>query len=249
MINTLKFVFVFGLSLVSFIGLAQDADRAQSIIDKAIEAHGGSAYDDLAVAFSFRDKDYSIKLDKGRYEYTRSYTDSTGHILDVLTNDGFERKLDGYLVSLPEKDKKKYSNSINSVCYFAMLPNGLNDPAVHKSMIGLNKIDGQKYHVVQVTFDEAGGGDDHDDIYVYWINQKTYTVDFFAYSFKVNGGGVRFRAAKEGHIVVDGVRFQNYINYKHHDKDTPVDSLPFYYVQGELTKLSEIINEDVKELK
>jgi len=228
-------------------GVSQDTDRAQGIIDKAIEAHGGDAYDNLAVSFTFRKKDYSIKLDNGAYKYTRSYTDSTGQILDILTNDGFERKLDGYLISLSEKDKKKYANSLNSVCYFALLPNGLNDPAVKKSMIGLNKIDGQKYHVVQVSFGEEGGGDDHEDIYVYWINQKTYTIDFFAYSYEVNGGGVRFRAVKD-HVTVGGVRFQNYINYKHHDKSVPVDSLPFYYVQGELKKLSEIVNEDVKKL-
>jgi len=248
MINTYKFILILTIALFSFSAFGQESDRAQGIIDKAIIAHGGAAYDDLAVSFTFRKKEYSIKLDKGNYKYTRSYTDSTGHIQDILTNDGFERKLDGHLVSLSEKDKRKYSNSINSVCYFALLPNGLNDPAVKKSMIGLNKIDGQKYHVVKISFAEEGGGDDHDDEYVYWINQKSYTVDYLAYSFHVNGGGVRFRAAMDP-VVVDGVRFQNYVNYKYHDKDTPIDSLPFYYVQGELTKLSEILTEDVTSLQ
>ncbi len=245
---SLVLVFTIGFVLLGSFISAQESDRAQDIIDKAIEAHGGSNYDDLAISFKFRDKNYSIKLDGGNYEYTRSYADSVGHILDVLTNDSFERKVDGTLISLSDKDVRKYSNSLNSVCYFALLPRGLNDPAVKKSMIGLNKIDGQKYHVVQVTFDEDGGGDDHEDVYVYWINQKTYTVDFLAYSYQVNGGGVRFRAAKEP-VVIDGVRFQNYINYKYSDKDIPVDSLPFYYVQGELTKLSEINSEDVKVLE
>lgn len=243
-----RLIFLISFCFISVLALSQDSDKVQEIIDKTIEAHGGSAYDDLAVSFTFRKKDYTIKLDKGAYEYTRSFSDSTGQILDILSNDGFERKLNGYLVSLSEKDKKRYANALNSVCYFAMLPNGLNDPAVKKSMIGLNKIGGQKYHVVQVSFEEEGGGDDHEDVYIYWINQKTYTVDFFAYSYEVNGGGVRFRAVKD-HVNVDGVRFQNYINYKHLDKDVPVDSLAFYYVQGELKKLSEIINEDVKMLK
>jgi len=244
---TLKFICVLSLLFLSVYGISQESNRAQTIIDKAIIAHGGDAYDDVSVGFTFRKKEYSIELDKGAYKYSRSYKDTTGFIQDVLTNDGFERKLDGHLIALSDKDERRYSNSLNSVCYFAMLPNGLNDTAVKKSMIGLNKIDGQKYHVIKISFAEEGGGDDHDDEYVYWINQKTNTVDFLAYSFHVNGGGVRFRAAMEP-VVVDGVRFQNYVNYKHSKKDTPIDSLPFYYVQGELTKLSEIINENVREL-
>lgn len=245
---TLKFLFLVAFTLVNSTVFSQDSDRAQSIIDKAIAAHGGVAYDDLAVGFKFRDKDYTIKLSKGAYEYSRSYKDSSGVIQDVLTNDGFERKVDGLLTSLSEKDIRKYSNSINSVCYFALLPKGLNDPAVKKSMIGLNKIAGEKYHVVQVSFDQEGGGDDFEDKYVYWINQKTFTIDYLAYSFHVNGGGVRFRSAMDP-VVVDGVRFQNYVNYKHEDKTTTLDSLPFYFVQGQLIKLSEILTENVKSLK
>ena len=241
-------MFATAFLLMSSMVFGQDSDRAQSIIDKAIEAHGGDAYDNLAVSFKFRDKDYTVKLDKGSYEYSRSYKDSSGMIKDVLTNDGFERKVDGFLTTLSEKDIRKHSNAINSVCYFALLPKGLNDPAVKKTMIGLNKIAGQKYHVVQVSFDQEGGGDDFEDKYVYWINQKTFTIDYLAYSFHVNGGGVRFRSAMDP-VVVDGVRFQNYVNYKHEDKTTTLDSLPFYFVQDQLIKLSEILTEDVKSIK
>lgn len=243
-----KILVLVAFTFVNTVLFGQDADRAQDIINKAIEAHGGASYDNLAVGFKFRDKDYSIKLDNGSYEYTRTYKDSTGVIQDVLTNEGYERKVDGFLTALSEKDIRKHSNAINSVCYFALLPKGLNDPAVKKSMIGLNKIAGQKYHVVQVTFDQEGGGDDFEDKYVYWINQKSYTIDYLAYSFHVNGGGVRFRSAMDP-VMVDGVRFQNYVNYKHADKDATLDSLPFYYVQNQLTKLSEILTENVKSLK
>lgn len=224
---------------------AQDDNRAQEIIDKAIAAHGGTAYDNLAISFTFRDKKYTIRHDVGQFEYTRAYADSTGQIYDVLTNDGFERTLDGKPVSLTEKEKSKFSNAINSVCYFTLLPNGLNDPAVNKAMIGLNKIDGNKYDVVHISFDEDGGGEDFEDEFVYWINKKTFTIDFLAYSFHVNGGGVRFRVAKDP-IEVGGVRFQNYINYKYDGDDVTIDSLPFYYVQNKLTKLSEINNVDIK---
>ena len=225
---------------------AQD-DRAQAIIDKAIETHGGDRYDNLHVSFTFRKKDYSIKLDQGSYEYTRSFTDTNGDVHDILNNEGFTRTINGEAVTLSKKDLSKHKESLNSVCYFTLLPRGLNDPAVKKSMIGINKINGVKYHVVHISFNEEGGGVDFEDQFVYWINQETHTVDFLAYSYHVNGGGVRFREAIDA-TEIDGVRFQNYINYKHEDKTITPDSLPFYYVQGQLKKLSEIKNENVKVL-
>lgn len=225
---------------------AQD-ERAQDIIDKAIETHGGDRYDNLHVSFTFRKKDYRIKLNQGLYEYSRSFTDANGEVYDLLNNEGFTRTVNGESVTLSEKDKSKYTEALNSVCYFTLLPRGLNDPAVKKSMIGINKINGVKYHVVHVSFNEEGGGVDFEDQFVYWINQETHTVDFLAYSYKVNGGGVRFREAIDA-TEIEGIRFQNYINYKHEDKTITPDSLPFYYVQGQLKKLSEIKNENVKVL-
>lgn len=248
MINTLKLVFSLVIMFAIADCQAQEADRAQEIIDKAIEVHGGDAYDNLSVAFSFRDKAYTIKLDGGSYEYTKSYADTTGNVLDVLNNKGFTRTVNGKELNLSDKDRAKYSNSLNSVCYFTLLPKGLNDPAVKKSMIGLNKIAGQKYHVVQVGFNEEGGGDDHEDLFIYWINQKTYTIDYFAYSYHTNGGGVRFRVAKD-QMELGGIRFQNYVNYKHSDATTHLESMPYHYVQGELKKLSEINNESIELLK
>ncbi len=220
-------------------------DDTQQIVDKAIKAHGGKAYDNLNVAFTFRTKKYTIKLNNGLFKYTRSFSNDTGTYLDKLTNDRFERSLDGEVVVLSEKDTRRFSNSVNSVVYFTLLPKGLNDPAANKTLIGTTKIKGEDYHLIEVKFDEEGGGDDHDDTFAYWINVKTYTVDYLAYSFHVNGGGVRFREAINP-VEVGGVRFQNYINYSPASKDTPLDKLPRLFEEGSLKKLSEIINEDMR---
>jgi len=240
----------YGILLV-FLGLhalcfsqIPNAGDAQDIIDKSIEAHGGDAYDHLSVSFIFRTKAFTITLNKGQFEYTSSYSDSTGTYVDKLTNDGYIRTHNGKVVSLSEKYIKRYSNSLNSVAYFSLLPKGLNDPAVNKKFMGTTKIKGQDYQMIEVTFDEKGGGDDHDDTFAYWINEKTHTMDYLAYSYSVNGGGVRFREAFNP-VVVGGVRFQNYINYKPSSLDTPLKSLPQLFEQDLLKKLSEIINEEV----
>ncbi len=86
-----------------------------------------------------------------------------------------------------------YSNSVNSVAYFALLPFRLNDAAVNKRYIGTSEIKGEPYFEIEVTFQQKGGGKDHDDVFIYWIHQQHFTMDYLAYSFIVDGGGTRFR--------------------------------------------------------
>lgn len=219
--------------------------EAQEVIDKAIEKHGGKNYNDLHIRFSFRGKDYTIRLDNGNFEYKRIFQDSTSNYSDKLNNNGFTRNVNGKMLDLSEKDSRRFSNSVNSVAYFTLLPKGLNDEAVRKELLGEIKIHDKSYYIIKVSFKEEGGGDDHDDEFRYWINKESFTVDYLAYSYHVNGGGVRFREAIDP-IEVAGVRFQNYINYKPESKKTPLDDLPVLFESGGLKKLSEIINENIQ---
>ena len=103
---------------------------------------------------------------------------------------------------------------------------------------------GKTYHLLQITFREQGGGEDFDDIYLYWIEKETYLIDYLAYEFYVDGGGKRFREAINRREI-NGVQFQDYNNYKADDAGDLfiVDDL---FREGKLELLSEIINENVK---
>lgn len=226
------------LLFLPFLINAQQSHDPQNIIDQAIRKHGGKNYAKKTFQFDFRDKTYTYQNRKGQYTYMRSFISEEGTIKDILTNKGFLRTINGNEVSLDPVKSKAYSNSVNSVIYFAMIPHFLNDDAVHKEYIGTKDIQGHVYYKIRVTFKEDGGGQDHDDIYVYWIHTKDYTVDYLAYSYHVNGGGVRFRSAYNNREVA-GVRFQDYINYKH-DSTTPVEEMDEYYLKGELQELSKI---------
>lgn len=215
------------------------------IVDRCIKRHGGKSYQDAHYSFRFRKHTYNFKYKKGEFVYERIHPETK--TLDRLTNDGFERFIDGEMTELSEKDQGKYARSVNSVHYFAFLPFFLNDPAVRKKLLGTSTIDGHNYYEVKVTFVEEGGGDDFDDEFVYWISQENWTMDYLAYSFHVDGGGVRFRKAYNPRKV-KGVRFQDYVNYKH-DKDTPVESLDDHYLKGTLKELSRIELTDIKSLK
>ncbi len=177
---------------------------------------------------------------------TRSFQDSTELVVDVLTNDDFQRSIDGNLVEVPDTMAVKYGNSINSVFYFALLPYGLNDAAVNKSYLGDVEIKGQSYHKIKVTFDQEGGGTDFQDVFIYWFNNETSHPDYLAYQYETNGGGMRFRQAYNERIV-NGIRFVDYINYKPKVKGSvQLNAIDKAYTSDQLKELSRIELDDVQ---
>lgn len=218
----------------------------QIIIDKAIAEHGGDRYAAAHISFTFRDKQYSSHRLGGRYTYTRSFEDSTGLVKDVLNNEGFIRTINGDTIQLTAKLVNAYSNSVNSVIYFAVLPYGLNDPAVKKQYAGATIINDKKYDVVMVSFDQAGGGDDHEDRFLYWINVETNRMDYLAYSFSNSkGNDVRFREAVNPRVV-NGILFQDYVNYKPKNMNESLEQVEELYKNHDLEMLSKIELENIR---
>ncbi|MFY7671860.1 DUF6503 family protein [Tenacibaculum sp. MEBiC06402] len=222
-----------------------ELSKAQKIINNSIEAHGGELYNQASYIFTFRGKEYIFKNNGSSYKYTvRKKNDLKDEVVDVLDNGKFKRTINREQVNLSEEDGSKYGESLNSVIYFATLPYKLNDIAVNKTYKGEVHIKGEIYNVVQVTFNQEGGGKDFEDQYFYWINKKTNTMDYLAYNYKVNGGGVRFRSSYNRRNV-GGILFQDYINYKA-EVGTPLADLPLLYEENKLKEVSRIETENVK---
>ena len=222
-------------------------DKSTKILQEAMKAHGGNLYDQANYQFIFRNKEYSFKNNGKNYTYTVKSTKDGNITEDILENETFSRQVNKKPVTLSEKKKNSAIGSVNSVIYFATLPHKLNDAAVNKKFVEETTIKGQKYDVLKVTFNEEGGGEDHDDQYHYWINKNTKKIDYLAYNYQVNGGGVRFRSAYNTRVV-DGITFQDYINYKA-EVGTPLKELPALYEKGSLKELSRIETEKVINLK
>lgn len=189
-------------------------DSATWIIQQAIAQHGGAAIDSSTVTFTFRDRAYHAERQGGQFVYLRSYTDKDGQaIADSMTNNSFQRRINGQVVELTEKEYSSYTNSLNSVMYFAFLPYFLEDPAVKLSYQGIRNVKAEPHYQVKVTFAEEGGGKDFEDEYAYWFSTVDFQLNYLAYNFLVNGGGARFREAYNPREV-GGILFQDYINYK-----------------------------------
>lgn len=221
-----------------------DKEDAQGIVDVAIATAGGDKLNNTEIEFIFRDKEYGAMHKDGRFEYVRIFKDSSDLVRDMYTNDGFKREINGEEVSVPDSMATKYSNSINSVIYFALLPIGLNDAAVIKAYMGSTTIGSQDYHKIKVTFKEEGGGTDYEDVFIYWINKNTDEVDYLAYEYHTEGGGMRFREAYNERYV-GGIRFVDYINYKP-ASSVKLDDIDKAFIDGNLEELSRIELQNIK---
>jgi len=194
-----------------------DRPSASAIVDSAVAAHGGAVLDRAEVAFTFRGDQYRIRQKDGQYHYRRTYTDSLDQtVTEGLTNDGVYRVVDGDTVSLSDDERGSIHTTVNSVTYFALLPAPLTDDAVQPSYSGRDTIDGTPYHRIRVTFRQEDGGQDWEDVFMYWFRTDTYAMDYLSYAFGLGSEdvdqGTRFREAYNVRRV-EGVRFADYMNY------------------------------------
>ena len=234
--------------MVFFISCQDDKNEitAEEIIDKTIEKAGGENYRKATIDFKFRAHTYKSIRNGGEFQLERMITDSSGiSYRDVINNTGYKRFKNDSLIKVPDSMATKYVASVNSVHYFAHLPYGLNDKAVNKKFLGETEIGGKPYYKVKITFQQEGGGADHHDVFMYWIHKNDFTIDYLAYKFKVEDGGIRFRKAFNPRVI-EGIRFADYENYKIEDYGTPLENLDELYKAGKLEYLSIIENENIQ---
>jgi hypothetical protein len=223
----------------------ETVQEAQRIIDRAIAVHGGDRYLRSEITFTFRDIHYLARRENGLYSYERRFTDERGNIHDVYNNTGFNRTINGEPEPLDEEYAGRYRRSVNSVIYFALLPYALNDPAVRKTYLGREIIGNSDYHKIEVTFEQESGGLDFEDVFVYWIHPETYTMDYLAYEYFTDGGGIRFREALNPRVI-GGIRFADYNNYRPVSETGTVYDTGAAFEEGRLELVSFISLENIR---
>jgi len=240
-----KLIYVVAICLLIVACKTETSLTAQGIVDKTIEVSGGEKYLNAEIDFDFRDKHYRSVREGGKFQYERQFQDSIGIIKDVLNNDGFQRYVNNSLAEIPDSMAVKYTSSVNSVHYFALLPYGLNDAAVNKSSLGEVIIKDKLYHKIKVTFRQEGGGEDYEDVFIYWINAENLKADYIAYSYiEDDGVGIRFREAYNERFI-NGLRFVDYNNYKSEDANMDLLDLDRAFESGSLKLLSKIELENI----
>lgn len=216
----------------------------EDIVQKAIEAAGGTGFHEAKIRFRFREYEYEGHLNHQQYQFKRIGYQEGDTIIDYLDNDSYWRTINGLSVMPHDTMAIKYAASVNSVFYFVLLPLKLSDTAVRLSYDGPDSLGARSYHRLKVTFDEEGGGEDFHDIFLFWFDQETYSMDFLAYQFFTEGGGIRFRKAKNIRAV-RGLRFADYDNYEPKIIVENHSLLLRHFENGDLKLLSEINLEEI----
>jgi len=218
---------------------------AQQIVDKTILFSGADKIDASSITFKFRDKEYAAIRENGGFTLSRRFNKDSVSIEGVLTNKGYERFVATKAVKVPDSMVSRYRNAINSVHYFSVLPFGLNDKAVRKKRLKSSSLKGKEYYKVEVTFSKNGGGEDFDDVFIYWIGKEDFLIDYLAYSYHTNNGGMRFRVLKE-QCVKNGIRFVDYHNYKPLNQSISLLDIDKAFESEQLQKVSEIVLKDIE---
>ncbi len=218
---------------------------ASSLIDKTIQVYGWNIDSVVDIDFDFRDYHYQLMRQPNQFLYRRSTVLDGMRIVDEMSNSSrLVRSQEGALVQLSDSLTQLYSNALNSVLYFFQIPRPLKDAAVISELIGEASILGESYWKIKITFEQNGGGEDFQDEYRYWIHKETYHIDYLAYNYATSGGGTRFRQAIDPQVI-NGIRFQDYINFKPNTKFPDLDSLSILFEMGELKEISRIENKNI----
>lgn len=218
---------------------------AQEIIDASIRVSGVDKIANATLSFNFRDTFYVASRNNGRFELNRFFIKNNDTINDVLSNAGFKRIKNSKPLQIQDAMAIKFSESVNSVHYFSILPYGLNDRAVQKKLLGEVKIKEDNYYKIEITFSKENGGVDYDDIFIYWIKKQNFKIGFVAYKYNTNGGGMRFREVRKEHLI-SGISLVDYNNYKPKNSFVKLNDLDRIFQKDELEKISEIKLEDIK---
>ena len=250
------------LSALSLLALAACASPpsprgdapALAALAEARAAHGSAGLDGATALFTFRGTPYQATHDGGRFRYARTRTEGGQTVEEIVDNDGARRLVDGTEVALSADEAAALHTSVNSVVYFALLPHALAAPAVRARSLAPDTVGGAPYRRVEVTFDQAGGGDDWQDRYVYWIHADRATVDYLAYSYEPTPGdtaraetGSRFREViGVTEVPAPGgqtVRFQDYRNLTADRIGTEIERYGELFDAGQTFSVSEVRTE------
>ena len=217
------------------------------IVARAIEHHGGELYraseTELDVCSKSGCFHVVARVDGDRFAYTVS-----GKVREVRrevrwSNDALEVRENGTPVAVEPEREQRYRDWAMARVYFCFLPYRLDDPSVIQHELGLVDWEGRRLHRVKVTF-EPGTSTDAGDEYMYWFDPETARLEYFAYSYDDDGGGLRFRRAFD-HRRVGGLLVFDQDNYGVEGPGLSVDAIDPAYVKSRMRHISTVRLEQI----
>ncbi len=240
------------LPIAAFAQAPAEGGRA-AIVDRAIEHHGGEIYRHSETELDLCSKSGCFhvvaRVDGDRFAYVVSGKSGGARLEVRSTNDALEVSRNGEPLAVEPAKQRQYRDWAMARVYFCFLPFRLGDPSVIQQDLGLVDWQGRRLHKVKVTF-EPGTSTDSGDEYVYWFDPESARLEYFAYSYDDNGGGLRFRRNLR-HRRAGGLLFFDQENYGvdgggADGPDLSVDSIDAAYVRDAMRHVSTVRLEGIE---
>ena len=204
-----------GALLAGLAGACQTGgpEGAAGIVAASIERHGGDGFDRVHLTWDFRGVPFEVIRYDGQFRYQRTVEDSLGTpVVEVMQNEGSWIEVAGEDRDVDAQARARLGTAVNSVVYFGFLPFRLDDPPVRAADLGTREVAGEPYRKIEITFEQAGGGPDWEDRFIYWFHDADGTLDYLAYREAADVETTRFRRAVNRREI-GGLLFQDYENY------------------------------------
>jgi len=218
------------------------------IVDKAIAFHGGDLYRSTETGLDVCSRSSCIhvraRLDGDAYEFEVEGRQERFRRRVLWNDERLEVFEGGKPVAVAAGQEQHFKDWGMAYVYFPFLPYRLNDPSVFKEDQGPETWDGRDLHRVKVTF-TPGSSTDASDEYVYWLDPKTGRVEQFAYSFKGDPGGLRFRRG-QSYRRVGGILFFDQTNLGAEGDDLTVDQITPSFVAERMKEVSVVTLKNVE---
>ena len=219
------------------------------IVDRAIAHHGGSLFAASRVTYDVCSKSgcssVSVEMNGGSFEYDVTAAVGATERRVRSRNSSVELWESGEVVPVPTSERgQQLRDWAMQRVYFNFLPFRLNDPSVFKEDLGTEVWQGRPLRKVKVTF-EPDSSTDASDEYLYWFDPETARLEQFAYSYDVNGGGLRFRKLFN-YRRVNEMLFYDQQNWGTEGSDLSVGLVTEEYVEAEMRHITTV---ELRELR
>ncbi len=230
------------LLLVSSSSAGATPAEHSTVIDRAIEHHGGELYrssvTELEICSKSGCSQVRAEVDGDRFDYRVTGRTRGGERTVHWTNQSLEVRQAGEVVPVAPEQAQAYKDWAMARIYFCFLPHRLDDPSVLAEELGTEDWNGRMLQKVKVTF-SPGSSTDAADEYMYWLDPETGQIEQFAYSYEGDPGGLRFRRALD-HRRVGGLLFFDQENLGAEGKGLRVDHIDPSFVSTRMRPISKI---------